>query len=191
VVWALNPTWDDSDCVGLTFDYAKPQLQATVVSGPDPPGRFTPISERRFRETLTTYSGVIDIREITRITGFCRWYAWTKGEDAEVLSIVLEEEMVDGRTVLCMINNDLEIHHDHADISISTNFLLDAERTGRLKEDYALMKASSSFNMDVFGHYRLSLWCELSYAASKCPLDATIISTNSGTRLDLADYPTV
>jgi hypothetical protein len=159
VAWALNPAWDDSDGLRFTFRSSRSQsLPATKVSGPHPPKAFTLISERRFWETLAAHSGVIDISDVTRIPGFRHWYAWTKtGEDAEILSIILEEEVVGGRTVLCTMNGEQDLEFHHADLSTSTNFLLTADRTGRLKQDHALMKATSSFKMDVFEHYRFIL----------------------------------
>jgi hypothetical protein len=118
---------------------------------------FKIVTETKFWETQTAYAGPVNANEMKRIPGFRHWYSWTRQKTGTILSIVLQEERMSGRTVLCTMNSDQDLDFYDASIIADANYGVTAVAKALLEENHALMRGPSEIKMDVFEHYRYIL----------------------------------
>jgi hypothetical protein len=158
-VWAWNPLWDESDGVCLMLDCSNPPILSATSEKPDDPAEtFQIVGDQKFWETLIAYSGPVDLDGMKRVRGFRHWYSWTRrGNGSEILCIVLQEDRIDGWTILCTMNSSQDLEFHHAKIITDWNAVT-AVRKVSLEDDHALMKAPSEFKMDVWEHYGSIMW---------------------------------
>ncbi|KAF7339149.1 hypothetical protein MVEN_01991800 [Mycena venus] len=151
LVWASNPPWDESD--GLQFRLHCPKnqsLQGILGTEEFPADTFQMVTEKRFWEALTAYSGPVNLDRINTVSGFRHLYSSVLQESgsgsAEILCLILEGEE---ETILCTMNEAQELAFHHADMNPT------AGHTVRRKP--LEMKGPSEFMMDVFEHYHFIL----------------------------------
>lgn len=153
LVWAANPSWDDSDGVLLIMDCSNRESLPVVESDKDLPHTFEVMSGRTFWETLEAYCGAVNIEDIRSVRGFRSWYSWIKKSDeAEMLSIILREEGTGGYTVMCTMKAPPDLQFHNAELTSDDGITITAKQTKRLDKNHPLMK-SSEFRMVVFEHY--------------------------------------
>ncbi|KAJ7923118.1 ankyrin repeat-containing domain protein [Mycena leptocephala] len=146
VVWGLNPSWDDSDgiCLSPTESSPPPTVTPTwvVIDNKSFP-MFKIMTETRFWQAMTAYSGPVDIGE-AYARGSQRWYSWIKGEGAEIqlICIIVEGE----ETVLCRLDPTENMKFYHGDLKLKPGHVVQKEE---LKKDHELMKEETNFKLDV------------------------------------------
>ncbi|KAF7368254.1 hypothetical protein MVEN_00145900 [Mycena venus] len=150
LIWALNPTWDDSDGIRFRLDGQKiPPLHETLGCSENHATKLKIVPETTFWEALTAYSGPLNVDLINKVPEFKHWYSWVRHERGEILYLILEGE----ETILCRmeIGKDPDFHH--ARIMDSTSNAVHVIQQGILEKDHPLMLESSDFKNNVFEHY--------------------------------------
>jgi hypothetical protein len=109
---------------------------------------FRTIDEARFWQTLTAYSGPVDIGKTKMARGIRSWYSWAKYTSAEKLTLVYIILEGPDTAFLCYINDEQHMKFHHADFK--SGYAVEKEE---LKEDNELMNEETQFKMDVFEHY--------------------------------------
>ncbi|KAJ7096132.1 ankyrin repeat-containing domain protein [Mycena epipterygia] len=150
LIWALNPSWDDSDGISLApteFSPLPGVMPTWVVIERKSFQMFKIISETGFWQALTAYSGPVDIGN-AYVRGSQRWYSWIKGEEGEMHLVCI---IVEGQeTVLCRLDERQDMKFYHADIKFNSGHVVQKEE---LEKDHELMKEETNFKLDVFEHY--------------------------------------
>ncbi|KAF7334904.1 hypothetical protein MVEN_02240100 [Mycena venus] len=150
LIWALNPTWDDSDGIRFRLDGQKiPPLHETLACSENHATKLKIVPETTFWEALTAYSGPLNVDQINKVPEFKHWYSWVRHKRDEILYLILEGE----ETILCRmeIGKDPDFHH--ARIMDSTSNAVHVIQQGILENDHPLMLESSDFKNNVFEHY--------------------------------------
>ncbi|KAJ7442439.1 hypothetical protein FB451DRAFT_1105696 [Mycena latifolia] len=146
-IWAMNSRWTDSEGFWLGF---KLENRGPFDLGTNEPTEhmFKIVSERKFWEALTAYSGPVKIDKMNPLRGFRNWYSWIRLNNAELLCIIYEQE---GTAIMCTvdINREQDIEFYRADISSNPGY---AVQMNPLAEDDELMGWRSEFKINVLEH---------------------------------------
>ncbi|KAJ7257410.1 ankyrin repeat-containing domain protein [Mycena rebaudengoi] len=178
-IWAGNPSWDDSDGIWLKLapqrNTALPSAKPTsVIINNKRFQMFRTISETIFWQTLTAYSGPLDIGKTKMSPGIQRWYSWAKQTGAEQLGLVCIILQDQDSAFLCYTNDKEDMKFYHADLK--SEYAVEKEE---VKDNNELMNEETQFKMDVFEHYYFIRTTKSSDVTAANHIEASWALTNS------------